>query len=197
MSTAPAAFVSERLRYRPIREDDAELFVKLYSDPALMRHVAAALAPDAARRALAGVLAGMRAAPARCCFLVIEALRDDARLGIVGCPDLGALPDLEIGVVLLSPASGQGHGRESLSALADQLFRRDAVRSLWTRIEHANGAAIRMVESIGFRPSAGLREASPGHGIWTRRRADAASAMVFGGHRNPAMTGSESTGRLE
>lgn len=143
-----------RVLLRAFAPTDEALYLRLYGDPRVMRHIGPPLPPDAARRAFATVLRRMRAAPAPTHWIV--ALADGG--GDIGLVALQPRRDdpraADAGVMLLPDAEGRGHGAEAIATLVDWAFAHALADVIHTRQAAANVAVTRMMQRQGFEPVA-------------------------------------------
>lgn len=152
MSASPLEIASPRLLLRPLAAADRGLYVRLYSDPAVMRHVAEPRPRAEVAAGFPGVLDlqhGETAFPPRW----IAALRRTGKgVGLLGLvPDPGS-DSAEAGIMLLPEAQRRGLAAEALAALAGAAFERGWARSLWARHAPANQAMARVLAGLGFEP---------------------------------------------
>lgn len=143
-----------RLLLRAFATVDEALYLRLYGDPRVMRHIGPPLAPDAARRAFATVLRRMRAAAAPTHWIV--ALADGG--GDIGLVALQPRRDdphaADAGVMLLPGGEGRGLGAEAIATLVDWAFARALVDVIHTGQAAANVAVTLMMQRQGFEPVA-------------------------------------------
>ena len=149
-------FDTPRLQLRPLVEADEALYCRIYTDPEVMRHIAAPLSAEAARAAFATATRLMRQdAPT----LQVWVLRDrvtGADIGIVALIGHGDVPDArEVGAMLVVEGQQRGVAVAALGAVADHVFNPvDAagpdLRLLWTRHAPGNEAAMRLMLRMGF-----------------------------------------------
>lgn len=141
-----------RLHLRPIREGDASLYCRLYTDPEVMRHVAAPLSAEAAQRAFAAVLRKARQAapPLRVWVLVERELRTE--VGILAMiRDADAADSMELGTMLIAEGQGRGLAAEAQAALLARLFSDvPRLRMVWSRHAPANAAVVGLKLKLGF-----------------------------------------------
>lgn len=139
-----------RLLLRAFTPVDEALYLRLYGDPRVMRHIGPPLAPDAARRAFATVRRCMQAAAAPTHWIV--ALADGG--GDVGLVALQPRRDdprvADAGVMLLPSGEGRGHGAEAIAILVDWAFVNALVDAIHTRQAAANVAVTLMMQRQGF-----------------------------------------------
>lgn len=138
-----------RLRLRAFTPADEALYLRLYGDPRVMRHIGPPLAPDAARRAFATVLRRMQAASAPTHWTV--ALAGGGGIGLVALQPRRDDPRAaDAGVMLLPPGEGRGHGAEAIATVVDWAFVNALVDVIHTRQAAANVAVTRMMQRQGF-----------------------------------------------
>ncbi|HEX8421021.1 MAG TPA: GNAT family protein [Sphingomonas sp.] len=145
---------SPRLAMRPIRPDDAVALHEAYRDADLMRwwscapHASIAdteayLAPridDAAWRSWTITLAG-----------------DDRAIGTISTTQRRA-GVAEIGYMLVRSAWGHGYAREAVSRLIDRLVGDERQRRIFADVDPDNAASLHLLDSLGFRREALLRD---------------------------------------
>lgn len=147
-----------RLRLRPLHEDaddDAALYVHLYTDAAVMRHIAAPLAAEVAAQAFARASRHNHAARPGHRTWRIDDRATGADLGIAALQRAGDVA--EIGVVLREAAWGRGLGREAIAAVLDQAFATPGLALVYG--ERPDDAQARLVDRM-FAPL-GLRRVTP------------------------------------
>lgn len=149
------AFDTPGLQIRPLHGDDEALYVSLYSDAEVMRHVGAPLVPVQAAAAFQRVLGGMLQVPPAALYWTLRPHGAREAVGMMALlPDAGRAW-AELGLVLRPDAQGRGHASEAIAALQDQLSRRHAPHRLWTRHVAANAAATGLMRRMRFRPEPG------------------------------------------
>lgn len=161
-----------RLHLRPIGAGDAALYCRLYTDPEVMRHIAAPLSAGAAQRAFDAALALSRqSVPSLRLWVLVE--RDPGRdVGVVALIRHRDRDDaLELGAMLLVAAQGRGLAVEAQVALLDCHFGSPANRVVWSRNAVGNRAAVAVRRKLGFEPDV-VGECGPGQMRWqlTRER---------------------------
>ena len=160
-----------RLRMRLLREGgegDAALYVHLYTDPAVMRHIAAPLAADAATQAFARACRHNHAARPGHRTWRVEDCATGAALGIAALQRAGERA--EVGVVLREAAWGRGLGREAIAAVLDHGFATLGLELVYG--ERPDDAQAGLVDRM-FAPLDLLRVAAPRPGVarWELPRA--------------------------
>lgn len=141
------AFVTPRLHLRPLAEGDEALYCSLYTDPQVMRYIAAPMPLAAARRSFRAACRLQSPRPQR--WIISQ--RSAGNGGDIGLLGLFANGDeAEIGVMLLPDKHGQGFSAEAIMAMADRMFSAKVLRLLWTRHMAANGLAMGLMQKLGF-----------------------------------------------
>lgn len=153
----PRRFQTGRLDLRPLGDADRPLYVSLYTDANVMRHVGAPLSVEAASRAFEAVRRQMHRDPPKAWYWT-ACLRGPGReagvLALAFDPGRGSA---EFGMLLLPWAQGQGHATEAVAALVAHAFAGVAASGAGSRIgrlrtRHASGhpAGPRVMEKLGF-----------------------------------------------
>lgn len=143
-------FETSRLRMRTLEERNADLFLNLYTDPEIMRYIAAPLSVTRARREFRRVVTQPRP-PQGPFFFVIEEVASEQEIGLVGVVQIDRITmHAEVGIVLKSECHGRGCGREGLAAMAMHAFEQFPLRRVWVQCSALNPAVERMVASVGF-----------------------------------------------
>jgi RimJ/RimL family protein N-acetyltransferase len=142
-----STFDSERLRMRLLEEGDEALYCALYTDPELMRHIAAPMTIEAAQRSFRTACKAQSPHKQR---WIIQVRGEAAAVGLVA---LFAEDDAaEMGVMLLGEAQGLGIATEAMAAVRDRAFLHGGLQRLWIRQQTSNGAVSPMMERLGFEP---------------------------------------------
>ena len=142
-----------RLRLRLLHEDsegDAPLYVHLYTDANVMRHIAPPLEVERAALAFARVCRHNRATRPGHRTWRINARASGADLGIAALQRAGDAA--EIGVMLREHGWGHGMAREALSAVLDHAFDTLGLRLVYgERPDDAHAALVdRMFAPLGL-----------------------------------------------
>ncbi|HVR81743.1 MAG TPA: GNAT family N-acetyltransferase [Luteimonas sp.] len=174
-------FDTPRLYLRPLGEGDEALYCGLYTDPELMRHIAAPLSIEAAQRSFG--TACRQQSPQKQRWIIAERGEDDG-IGLLGLFADGEAA--EIGVMLLANWQGRGYAAEAIAAMADRIFAAEAIRMLWTRHAPGNGLATGLMHKLGFvcedTEHAELRWHLPRE-QWLARRVNRDDVAMSGGDR--------------
>lgn len=141
-------FDTPRLHLRPLGEADEVLYCQLYTDPELMRHIAAPMSIEAAQRSFRTACKQQVPRPQRWIISERATHHDIGLLGLVR----GA-PGPEIGVMLLAHGHGRGYGRESTAGMVDRVFSARIEQVICARQSVVdNPTVIRMMLRLGFTP---------------------------------------------
>lgn len=146
-------FQSARLRVRPLRAADHALYCALYTDPGVMAHIGAPQSPRAASRQFdAACRLNDDPSGAQRRWAVTER-SSGAAVGLVAL--LGDPEDpgnVELGVMLLPTAQGQGYARELCDAVLDRAFGAGGwgLRRVWARHAMGHKAAAEALRASGF-----------------------------------------------
>ena len=144
------AIDTPRLHLRPLAERDGALYCSLYTDPEVMRYIAAPLSPEAAQRSFVAACRLQWPHPQR---WVISERGAGGAIGLLSMSVDGEAA--EVGVMLLAEAQGQGYAAEAIAALADVVFdgsgpdRREILR-LWVRHAPGNRPMSEVMHRLGF-----------------------------------------------
>lgn len=129
-----------RLSMRPLSERDEAFYCGLYADPDTMRFIGPPLARERAQRNFHKILASFAREPVvRILLAIVE--KTSGR-----CIGIGALQDfdherrcVEVGMMLVREARGQGFGTDGLRALVNYAFAMFEVDEVW--LQHAANSA--------------------------------------------------------
>lgn len=138
---------------RPLSIDDADLYVRIYTDPQLMQQVATVLTADAAARAFAAALRFNLQILALARYWVLLQAHSGDRIGLLGLLAKGdgeGAADAELGAMVLPECQGRGHAAAAIGTLADWVFSCSGLTRLHTRHDTANAGAARLMRKLGF-----------------------------------------------
>ena len=159
---------TERLLLREFAEADWEALHAVESLPEVARYQDFAPRSEAESRAyVAGAIAGAREEPRRVYDLAVVLLGEDRLIGRCGL-GLGD-PDPEQGALwyTLHPASwGRGYTTEAAGAMIDFGFRELGLHRIWADCDPRNVASWRVLEKLGLRREAHLRQNARIKGEW-------------------------------
>jgi len=166
-STPMVGFNTPRLHLRPIDEGDEALYCRLYTDPALMRHIASPMTPNAATRSFR--LARKLQSQTQQHWIVGER-GGVGDIGLVGLfVDKSDAGIAEIGVMLLATGQGVGFGAEAMAGVIGRAFATMCLRLLWIRQHIDNTAVPGMMRKLGFEPMPSSR-VGPDECYWQQDR---------------------------
>lgn len=140
-----------RLQLRPLGPADEAFYCRLYADPAVMRHVAAPLSPEAASRAFRLLLRQVRQQPPRTQAWVIFERAVAAEAGLLALGDSGGTGETaELGTMVLPAHQRRGIAHEAQAALLDVVLDSHRLQVVWSRHAPANVAAAALKGKLGF-----------------------------------------------
>lgn len=167
----PRVITTARLRLRALTLRDAPTFRALYCDPNVMRHIGKPMTPHFARTCLSATVEAARK-PGGPRFFVIAGREVRQSVGLCSIRPVPP-PDarVELGLMLLRQARGQGFAREALAALIDFAFRALPIDAVWVQYRHANAKAGRLCDDVGLpAPGRGGNNANRGQCVRVLRR---------------------------
>jgi len=165
-----------RLVLRPLDARDEALYVALYTDATVMRHVGAPLSTEAARRSFAAACRLQRPRVQR--WIAIGSASSEP-LGLVALVDR-ACDCAEPGVMLLPHAAGRGLATEAMAAACAHGFEtRGLARMEALQADDGNAAVVRMMTRLGF--VRGAVQPPPPAILWTLDSAGWAAARAADG----------------
>jgi ribosomal-protein-alanine N-acetyltransferase len=158
-------FDTPRLHLRPLGEADEALYCQLYTDPELMRHIAAPMSIEAAQRSFRTACKQQLPQPQR---WIISERATHSDIGLLGL--IRGEPGPEIGVMLLAHGHGRGYGGESMAGMADRFFAAGTGQIICARQSAVdNPTVIRMMLRLGYKPLPPT-QAKPLGGEWELTR---------------------------
>lgn len=158
---------TERLVLRELSVDDLDAYLLMVSDPEVMRYLyedvmdrEAALA-DLTRRLGSGD-------PEEGAWRNVAVERNGGFLGQVGvCLRSVEHRQCEVGYAFRADAGGQGYATEAAGAMVDYAFTELGAHRVCGRLDARNAASARLLERLGMRREAHLRENEFVKGEWT------------------------------
>lgn len=146
----PARFQTARLRMRALAATDAPLYIGLYTDAEVMRHVGRPEEVEAAAEAFGSVMRQMRAAPPRLRYWAVDACDGAGPIGM-----LAMLPGLEpgsveLGILLWPGSHGRGYATEAVAGLIGRIFARPGTACVHACHLDGHPAVPRVVARLGF-----------------------------------------------
>ena len=168
-----AAWTTPRLDLRPLQADDRALYVALYTDASLLRHVAPALSAAGAASSFATLLATPLEAATGTRAWTLRERAEHTTIGLLGLVRAG--DEAEVGALIRAPWQGRGYACEAIAALVRLAFADATLARLHTRHAAANAGALGLMAKLGFErvPAAG---GDAPECRWELRRGDAAGA---------------------
>lgn len=170
----PAAFRTARLQARALQPGDLGFIAGLHGDPGVMRHIAAALAPDAALQAARRILRAAAASPPAMHCWMLDMGDGSGRVGLMTVVPSGATRG-ELGLLFSPHMCGRGHATEAVAALLAQ-WPPGAMR-LHARHRPGNLGVRRLLTRLGFVTVAG----EPGYDWWQSGPAPGDAGHVVSG----------------
>jgi ribosomal-protein-alanine N-acetyltransferase len=143
--TIVESFDTSRLRLRQISHADEALYCHLYTDAALMQHIATPLSVEAAQRSFVSACAQQSQDRQR---WIIQERKSSQDIGLVALFATGDVA--EIGVMLVAIAHGRGLATEAMAAIVDRAFAEWSIRLLWIRQQVSNAPVAGMMQQLGF-----------------------------------------------
>lgn len=153
---------TDRLRLRPMVDDDASFLVALLNEPAFLRHIGdkGVRTVEDARRYMEEPQRSYQANGYG--MAVVELRESESPVGICGLIRRDWLPAADLGFAFLPEYSGRGYALEAAQATLD--FARDqlGMDSVLAIVSPANAASLRLLGKLGFSDSG--RTQPPGEG---------------------------------
>lgn len=155
-----------RLTLRALREDDLEHHLSLFAQPEVVRFLyEEPMDRDAARAHLHRRLPARLPDEGEWLNLAVEHRGDF--VGEVGCSLVSRVHrQCEIGYLIVPTATGQGFGTEAAAAMVEMCFLELGAHRVAGRIDARNRASARVLERLGMRREAHLRENEFVKGEW-------------------------------
>ena len=164
-------FETERVCGRLVAEGDIDLYVGLYADASVMRHIADALSVDAASAMFAKALRHNANPAARARYWHLSHQRTAQPLGIAAIVRDATISSRgELGLMLLPHAQHSGAGIQALGCVVDGALSqrwRLGIDEVTGRHAEDNVGAGRLVEYLGFEP---FETGTPGSIGWRLTR---------------------------
>jgi RimJ/RimL family protein N-acetyltransferase/precorrin-3B methylase len=164
---------SERLTFRSLTSADESLYIGLYTDPEVMKHVYKPLTREHALRSFRNALASMAREPFERRVVVITEKATGQPIGLSGvhlCDPKHKRA--EVGTLLKASSHAQRFGLELSTALISQSFGRPQIDELIAHSTHGNGAIEHLLAALGFVRSGEVppSDDQPARTRWTLRR---------------------------
>ena len=158
--SGPVRLETARLVLRELEVEDAAATNLWESDPQVVRYQSVDVqSPEESRAYIEEVRREMAEEPRRLWDLGVERRTDGELVGRVGLRIARpAHREAEIWFVLRRDVWGQGHGTEAVSALLDHAFGVLALHRVFGDCDPRNAASAGLMEKLGMRREAHLRE---------------------------------------
>ena len=144
-----------RLILRPLDSDPshAALYRALYGNPDVMKLVAATVPIERMHDSFVASVRASKAAPMFPSRWCVHVRQGGQGLGLLGANHDLALGEVEVGVLLLPMAQGNGFAREALTLLMAMIASQAAIRRFWSQHHPANLRMARVLERLEFMPA--------------------------------------------
>lgn len=141
---------TERLLIRPLTAEDQQLYLDLYTDPAIMRFVCPAFATQKATDSFLIAVRLNKKTPFKRLFLAILDQGKAAGICAISQWQLES-STVELGLMLKQPWHANGYAVESFSALIQRVTQCFRGAKIWVDIDPDNIAAVKVGIKTGFR----------------------------------------------
>jgi RimJ/RimL family protein N-acetyltransferase len=149
-------FESAKIRARLIDSRDRDLYLKLYTDPAVMAHIGATKSEAEAIEVFEKVLGYNAETPVRARYWRLSHRSSDETIGMQSIVRTAADPAIvELGMMLLPQGQGQSFGIEASKRMVALLFGnhwRLDTQSVFALHASANARVARLGATLGFQP---------------------------------------------
>ena len=138
---------------KPLGPEDRELYCYCYTDPDLMKLIAAPLKMDAASRSFDAALRLNSSLPVRRRDWVMVEKESGSSIGLlslVGCKTKPEAINADLGAIILDEFQGRGYSLEGTGALVDAAFHVSHINSVHTYHLAENAAVGRVMAKLGF-----------------------------------------------
>ncbi len=148
-------FSSERLTMREVKSADRNLYVDLYSDPDLMKHIAKPLEKAQLEKSFNVALKNAFTEKLHNRFLIINETDSNKAFGLLGLQWDKQRKGYELGIILKKEAHSGGYSLESCVAIIDYLFENKLATKVLAKSSKHNVKAIESLKRQGFSPESG------------------------------------------
>jgi RimJ/RimL family protein N-acetyltransferase len=169
IDAAFAGLATPRLRIRRFAASDAEALSAYRSDPAVARLQAwdAPYPIEDAKRFVASLAEAAPGTPGTWFQFAVTRAECDALVGDVALHTLKSEPrQAELGFTFAAAHQGRGFAAEAVAAVLDYAFGRLAMHRVVALTDARNARAQRLLERLGFRREATLRDNAWFKGAW-------------------------------
>jgi len=143
------SFTTERLLVRPLAEQDKDLYISLYTDAKIMRHIGEPLSVEAAEKAFNSTIKAMRKSKPKVMTWAVVSLDNNEFLGLQGLnwqtPDIA-----EIGIMLLRHTNGKLVPEEAIGSIIEYGFNHLSLQQINACFAKKNLATARVAKKTGF-----------------------------------------------
>ena len=180
-------FQTRRLRVRPFRVTDVEVFAAYRADPAVARYQSWSTYSVERARALIDSMRGVTpGAPGQWYQFALERLEDATLVGDLALKVNDREPsEAEIGFTLAAEHQGNGYGTEAVERLLDYAFGTMGLRRLIAVTDALNDAAASLLTRVGMRREAHFLENVYFKGAWGSEFVFAMLRHEWAGSRTP------------
>ena len=148
---APVELIGERLVLRSIREDDEELYCKLFCDAGTMHYIGPPWTRTDAAHAFRGVLEATRRTPPRALFLTLIPQETQQPIGLCTLQNVDPVRrQTELGIMVVPTARVQGLATEAMIAVIAHAFAALPVDEVWVRFAVDHAACERLALRTGL-----------------------------------------------
>ncbi|MGY5799331.1 GNAT family N-acetyltransferase [Rheinheimera faecalis] len=142
-------FQTTRLVIRPLRPQDQQLYLALYSSPQVMAFIGPTLGVDKAKHSFQIALQLNTKVPFKRLFLAV--CQNDQPIGLCAVNQWSAhSATAEVGLMLLPDWQRQGYASEALLALQQGLQQLFNTVQIWADMNPNNKAVIRLFTTAGY-----------------------------------------------
>jgi RimJ/RimL family protein N-acetyltransferase len=164
-------FETSRIRARLIDSRDRDLYLQLYTDPAVMAHIGATKSEAEAIDVFEKVLGYNAEIPVRARYWRLSQRGSDETVGMQSIVRAAADPaTVELGMMLLPQGQGQGLGIEASERMVALLFGnhwRLDTQTVFALHASANARVARLGATLGFQP---VDQPAPARAEWRLSR---------------------------
>lgn len=146
-----------RLDLRPLEDGDRPLYVGLYTEAGVMRHVGAPLSPEAAGRGFEGVVRQMRERPPQAWYWVACLRGSGRQAGLLALMFDQGRESAEFGMMMPAWAQGSGYATEAVGALVAHALGGEPAHAAGLRLQRLrtrhvpeHPAGPRVMAKLGF-----------------------------------------------
>lgn len=146
------SFTTERLLIRPLAEQDKELYLSLYTNAKIMRHIGTPFTVEVAEQAFSKTIRAMNKPNPTVMTWAIVSLTTEKTIGIQAL-NRQSKDSAEIGIMLLRVSNGKLIPEEAMGSLMEYGFNQLNLQSIIAHYAKVNLATKRFVKKLGFIPT--------------------------------------------